>query len=62
MDPAPDQTDKKLQYCDVGTAGKVTLKAVQPGVGGPIYVNHFPSLSTCNSVYYIPSRITILRF
>jgi len=43
----PDQTDKKLQYYDVGTAGKVTLKAVQPGVGGPIYVNHFPSLSTC---------------
>ena len=49
VDPTPYQTDKKkiLLYRDVGTAGKVTLKATRPGVGGPVYVDHFPSLGMC---------------
>lgn len=53
VDPAPYQTDKKkiLLYRGVGTAGKVTLKATRPGVGGPVYVDHFPSLGMCTSMH-----------
>ena len=55
VDPAPYWTDKKkkLEYWDVGTAGKVTLKATRPGVGGPVYVHHFPSLGRCISLMQV---------